>query len=666
MVKRTINDLAVYTLDTEKKKLLFYDIRHLFLEKMTEIIYIVMNDRLYGIICLGDCLNRETEQYINVNTEYTKIINWNIMEAKNIFLKKSNINKIPVINDSYNLLGEYSRWDDDMTIKHFISRDVMKLLLERLGGKRRKYVIEEGKADIDFFNMAQVIDVSEVKVSLNQNSVYIFRNEDKKRALECYEGRSNSNFFTWSQLYREYTQSDNGELKSTLSALRQEGIKIFLLGNYNENYKIQEALKEEIVKRKNQKEGYWEDFLAELYTKSYSEAIASLKFIHKNVNGIRILQDTSSELLNVKDGIRKTYYLPERYVGTIWFFGPCIIAGAFVEDKNTIESFLQKELAEDGYEYRVVNCGAWEDVNRVLMNFTQFKKGDVIIVYTGSVRYKGFTNISLEDIYVKNNVSLKWAISHLHHCNHRVNELIAHDLFTRIKNDLCCGKSLEDQNYNMMYNLKSVRKKLIMETYINIYFPNFIKKENQKIGAIVMNCNPFTKGHQYLIKKAAEYVELLIVFVVQEDKSLFSFEERFEMVKEGVSDFSKVKVVPSGRYILSHTTFPEYFGKVKSEDLEIDIEYDLRLWGECIASVLGINYRFVGEEKEDMVTAAYNNAMKNLLPAYGISVIEVPRIRNHGKCISATYVRELLAKRKEKEAFSLVPLSTRRVIEKQL
>ena len=42
------------------------------------------------------------------------------------------------------------------------------------------------------------------------------------------------------------------------------------------------------------------------------------------------------------------------------------------------------------------------------------------------------------------------------------------------------------------------------------------------VGAIVMNANPFTKGHRYLIEKAAAECGFVYVFVLSEDKSVFS------------------------------------------------------------------------------------------------------------------------------------------------
>lgn len=46
--------------------------------------------------------------------------------------------------------------------------------------------------------------------------------------------------------------------------------------------------------------------------------------------------------------------------------------------------------------------------------------------------------------------------------------------------------------------------------------------EDKKIGAIVMNCNPFTLGHRYLIETASKQVDTLYIFVVEENKSFLS------------------------------------------------------------------------------------------------------------------------------------------------
>lgn len=57
---------------------------------------------------------------------------------------------------------------------------------------------------------------------------------------------------------------------------------------------------------------------------------------------------------------------------------------------------------------------------------------------------------------------------------------------------------------------------------------------NAAVGSIVMNCNPFTLGHRYLIEYASKYVDYLYIFVVEEDKSFFPFSDRIDLIKKGL------------------------------------------------------------------------------------------------------------------------------------
>ena len=182
------------------------------------------------------------------------------------------------------------------------------------------------------------------------------------------------------------------------------------------------------------------------------------------------------------------------------------------------------------------------------------------------------------------------------------------------------------------------------------------------MGSIVMNCNPFTYGHRYLIEQALKKVDYLIIFVVEEDKSVFSFTERFVMVCEGVADLENVKVVPSGPFILSRTTFPEYFIKIRDEELEQNVENDITLFAEKIAPRLNIRYRFVGEEPEDDVTNEYNNAMKRILPQNGVELIEIPRKMQNRKVISASKVREILEHDTIRGLCELIPETTLQIL----
>ncbi|MDR2479054.1 MAG: [citrate (pro-3S)-lyase] ligase [Treponema sp.] len=179
-----------------------------------------------------------------------------------------------------------------------------------------------------------------------------------------------------------------------------------------------------------------------------------------------------------------------------------------------------------------------------------------------------------------------------------------------------------------------------------------------KSGAIVMNCNPFTLGHQYLIETAAEQCALLHIFVVSENKSAFSADARYGLVKAGTSHIANVLIHPTGPYLISSATFPDYFFKDRVSPETVNTLLDLVIFAERFAMPLGITRRFVGTEPFDPVTAAYNSQMKNILPRYGIEVVEIERLSKNEKAVSAGRVRELFAANKMEEIRKLVPPGT--------
>ena len=157
-----------------------------------------------------------------------------------------------------------------------------------------------------------------------------------------------------------------------------------------------------------------------------------------------------------------------------------------------------------------------------------------------------------------------------------------------------------------------------------------------------MNANPFHLGHEYLVEYAASRVQKLFVMVVSEDKSDFTFAERFELVKRGTNQFPNVEVIPSGKFVISQQTFSGYFNKENLQDVQVDSSQDVEIFASEIAPALGVNVRFVGEEPADTVTKTYNENMKNIFPRYDIDFCEIPRREINGEMISAKKVREAL------------------------
>ncbi len=174
-------------------------------------------------------------------------------------------------------------------------------------------------------------------------------------------------------------------------------------------------------------------------------------------------------------------------------------------------------------------------------------------------------------------------------------------------------------------------------------------------ASLVMNCNPFTFGHRYLVERAAAENPLVLLFVVQEDRSVFPFDVRMKLIKEGTRDLANVRVIPGGDYIISNATFPSYFIKDKGKIFETHTHLDLTIFGEHIAPAAGIKRRYVGQEPFCPVTRRYNQSMHEILPGYGIEVVEIERKESDRTAISASEVRRLIAAGKTEDTKKLVP-----------
>ena len=177
-------------------------------------------------------------------------------------------------------------------------------------------------------------------------------------------------------------------------------------------------------------------------------------------------------------------------------------------------------------------------------------------------------------------------------------------------------------------------------------------------GAVVVNCNPFTLGHRHLIESAAKQVDNLYVFVVREDRSVFPFDVRFQLVKDGVRDLTNVVVLDSSRYIVSGATFPTYFLKKDDPVARIQMELDVTLFASRIAPFFRLVRRFVGTEPTCKLTEGYNDAMRRILPVYDIELVVIERKQSAGGVISASRVRELIARQEFSQLEEYVPATT--------
>ena len=176
-------------------------------------------------------------------------------------------------------------------------------------------------------------------------------------------------------------------------------------------------------------------------------------------------------------------------------------------------------------------------------------------------------------------------------------------------------------------------------------------------AALVMNANPFTNGHNYLVGKAAAENERVVLFVLSEDRSLVPYEDRMAMVKAGAAKYPNVTVVSSGSYMISSATFPSYFLKDDALVTQTHAKLDATLFTR-IAKELNLTCRYVGEEPFSAATSAYNDALASVLPDAGIELRVIPRKEQEGTPISASNVRKLIHDGKIEEIRDLVPKTT--------
>lgn len=191
-------------------------------------------------------------------------------------------------------------------------------------------------------------------------------------------------------------------------------------------------------------------------------------------------------------------------------------------------------------------------------------------------------------------------------------------------------------------------------SYLNTSTPQHHNTTMQPTGCIVMNCNPFTLGHRYLIEQAAKQVERLYVMVVREDCSLFAYTERKAMVEQGVADIENVSVIDGSDYAISRATFPTYFLKRLDDAADTQMLLDLDLFRRHIAPALGATVRFVGTEPTDQLTRRYNQLMHETLK----DVREIDRLEKDGNAVSASRVRKAMEEGDMNTIRQLVPPTT--------
>ena len=257
-----------------------------------------------------------------------------------------------------------------------------------------------------------------------------------------------------------------------------------------------------------------------------------------------------------------------------------------------------------------------------------------------------------------------FAVSHAHQGEGLLNQIISHlisvqyergnmhlFLYTKVESALFFG----DLGFHEIARVDGTL--VFMENRRNGFAP-------KETAAIVMNANPFTLGHQFLVETAAAACGTLHLFVVSEDASLVPFAVRKRLIREGTAHIPNVILHDSGPYMISSATFPSYFLKDEASVITGHAKLDIQIFTK-IAGALGIAVRYVGEEPASEVTGIYNRIMTEELPKAGIACRVIPRRTvsgdmASGAVISASTVRQCLQKEDWQSLRALVPETTLR------
>ncbi len=682
------SQLPVLSFEEETAELDRGVIREALCEKPCNIVLVEVKNRLFGIVSWGDILraNKAGKDKVPINRSFTFLKGKQFMRARGIFREKERIREIPVIDEDGFLLGMCSRSDDLLYLEYrnlWKENRYVRLFLSRLKAvrivrapdddTRRRKVIDRW---IEEFMKCGIvcgqIDFSEIPEKQKEKTPILVVDEETRLGagalIEALYGGGRYRLGVV-QTFRKFERSMSEHAEDELiGKLVNSGIKI-----YNMYYTVDKSTEGRrrlwAGMRKwlenpelNNSNPYVipscaQGFYGELNTGSYAAEVGRMHFNLYANNIYTGLTDVKSRYFNVVNGERVTVGQPEEAERTIWFFGPCFVIGGLVEDKYTIESILQERLNREGYSCRVVNCGCFETPYQRMarITLTPMKPGDIMVIDVENRPFEGTESIDMMELLDRNNVPAEWLLELPVHCNHKVNKIYADDLFERmVRGNVLTGEVKKGQRTMLL------RALAVNNLYLDLHFNDFRPEKGMVVGSIDIHGNPFTLGHRYLIETASKQVDRLFVFLIEDNLGIFSYTERFAMAVEGTRDLPNVKIVPGGPFQATRNVFQEDFVKVRPADMREGATLDTLIFAEIIAKRLGITRRFLGDERHNPKMQFFNELMKEVLPRYGIEVIELPRAQAGWRSISASLARNATAEGDRKTLLANIPETTLR------
>lgn len=430
-------------------------IYHHFMNYGDEVFYILKNNKMYGIVTPGDLYRSKSSEKVYINTSFQYIASMDDVEA------------------AYKIFGKYPTIHEIAIVKDEMFMGVMK------SGKRK--TVEEWRK----IRESLQAEKSEENAKGCLDDIY------KLLKLKC------------PMFVYPYLVTTKNEMQITN---KEHKLFVEKASYYNGPKDIS------FLPLKEQQEFFGE------YTWKYHQQLPNLWSLLKVElkNGIpKYKAVAGNELYAISGGYRSvpgTERLNARR--KIFTVGPCTMFGVYTANEETIQAYLQEKLVENGFEdYEVVNLSVATELSIARLFNEKISEDDIIIIMTNqynlwkSVADKYEENLTCVDdlgsIWSKIENPLSCLYDSYNHCNWRVNREIAHKMY-------------EDISSSLSREIKEVHRERLQDYYISpeiavYYRKHFLLHVGEQhqgvIGSIVMNCNPFTKGHRYLIEKAVSQVE---------------------------------------------------------------------------------------------------------------------------------------------------------------
>ena len=151
------------------------------------------------------------------------------------------------------------------------------------------------------------------------------------------------------------------------------------------------------------------------------------------------------------------------------------------------------------------------------VKLTDFDEGDIVCLYGNFPNKDAHYNIDVTNLFNRphnyGNVFIDPS-----HLSMREMEIVAEKIYEGLVGVL--NEHILPQADEKLFQRNHLKKKRRLSSDEEEQLSEYLKAiasfaPIHPIGSIVMNCNPFTLGHRYLIEQSAAKVERLFVFVVE-------------------------------------------------------------------------------------------------------------------------------------------------------